>query len=127
MRKFLLILSITIFFLSLIFLRHHFSIFYFQNDINRISANIETQNIGDIYVCFDKNCDLMKYKNNVYSYELNQQNHLFYNNAPKSIEFILNKSKLNFSSISIFYNLDNLFYLSKDEIKKIKVLKYNNV
>lgn len=118
MRKILLALSIIVFFLSLFFLRHHFSIFYFQNDVGKISANIEADNSGDIYVCFDKNCGLMKYENKIYSYELNQQNPLFYNNSPELIEFIIG-NKADFSSISIFYNLNNLLYLSREDIKKM--------
>jgi len=123
LRKVVLILSILFFFLSLIFLRHHFSVYYFQNDIGRLALNIESQNVGDIYVCFDKNCDLMKFEKNIYSYELNQENPLFYNDSIENIEFILpsKKAKNNFESISFFYNLDEFFYLSNDDIKNAEI------
>lgn len=121
MRKFAVLIISVLFLLSLIFLRHHFSIFYFQNDIGQISANIESKNVGEIYICFDKNCDLMKFENDIYSYKLNQKNHLFYKGTIQNIELILpeNKAKDNFDSISIFYNLDKLFYLSKKDISKV--------
>lgn len=109
-------------------LKHYFSIFYFQNDTNKISANIESKNIGDIYVCFDKNCDLMKFQNNVYSYKLNQENPLFYNGAIQNIDFIFNseKAQKSFETISIFYNLDKILYLSKKDISQIKTQKNAN-
>ena len=44
------------------------SIFYFQNDIGKISLNIESKNVGDLFVCFDKTCDLMKFENDIYSF-----------------------------------------------------------
>ena len=44
-------------FISLIFLRHYMSIFYFQNDIGKISVNVEAQNFGDI----------MKFKRKIYN------------------------------------------------------------
>lgn len=119
MRKVVLILSILFFFLSLIFLRHHFSIFYFQNDIGRVAVNIESKNVGDIYICFDKNCDLMKYENKLYFYELNQKNPMFYNGAFNDIEFVLDNNYNDFSSISIFYNLNKIFHLSKKDMKKL--------
>ena len=74
MRKVILFLAIISFILSLIFLRHHFSVFYFQNDINKIAVNIEMPKNKEIYVCFNKNCDLMNFKNDIYSYKLNQEN-----------------------------------------------------
>ncbi|MBR5303321.1 MAG: glycosyltransferase family 39 protein [Candidatus Gastranaerophilales bacterium] len=127
MRKVVLILAGLFFLLSFIFFKHHFSVFYFQNDVGKISANIESKNIGDIYVCFDKNCDLMSFKNDIYSYKLNQENPLFYNNAAQNIEFIFSNSEAKnyFESISIFYNLNNLLYLSKKDISEIDFQKIN--
>ena len=84
----IIILSIIFFIVSFIFFRHHFSIFYFQNDVGKIAVNIESSDIGDINICFDKTCDKMEYLKGVYCYELNQQNPLFYNNAPKHLEII---------------------------------------
>ncbi|MBQ4647137.1 MAG: glycosyltransferase family 39 protein [Candidatus Gastranaerophilales bacterium] len=123
MRRIILFIAGIVFLLSLFFLRHHFSVYYFQNDIGRLALNIESQNVGDIYVCFDKNCDLMKFEKNIYSYELNQENPLFYNDSIENIEFILpsKKAKNNFESISFFYNLDEFFYLSNDDIKNAEI------
>lgn len=103
------------------FLRHYLSIFYFQNDAGKIAVNIESNNIGDVFICVDKNCDKMQYLKNAYSYELNQQNPLFYNGAIDDIEFIFNNNNNNIEAISIFYNLDKLFYLSKDDLKNIEI------
>ena len=127
MRKIFLILAGIFFVLSFVFLKHYFSVFYFQNDTGRLSINIEAKNIGDVFVCFDKNCDLMRFKNNVYSYKLNQENPLFYNGAVQNIEFILpnNEARKEFDSIVIFYNLDKFLYLTKKDIKKIESQKIN--
>ena len=94
MRKVILFLIIISFILSLIFLRHHFSVFYFQNDINKIAVNIEMPKNKEIYVCFNKNCDLMNFKNDIYSYKLNQENKLFYKGIVNEIEFLSDKKTL---------------------------------
>lgn len=94
MRKGLLILAGIFFLISFIFLKHYLSIFYFQNDLNKIVLNIETPQNGELYVCFNQNCDLAKYKNGIYSYKLNQQNPLFYYGKTSEIELIGNKNLL---------------------------------
>ena len=109
------------------FFKHYFSIFYFQNDANKLSINIESKNTGDINICFDKNCDLMQYQNGTYFYKLNQQNPLFYNSSTKHIEIITEKenTKNDFNTITIFYNLNDIFYASKNDIELIKSKEIN--
>lgn len=125
MRKIIPIIVGIFFLLSFIFLKHYLSIFYFQNDTGKITVNIESKNNEEIFICFDKNCDLMKFENSVHSYKLNQENPLFYNGAIQNIEFIFKnkKTQQSFESISIFYNLDKLIYLSKKDISKIEPQK----
>jgi len=98
LRKLLLGLSIFFFLISLIFLRHYFSIFYFQNDLNKITLNIELEKKDDIYACFNQNCDKFEHNSGIYSYKLNQQNPLFYSDVVDNIEIISSKntvSKIN--------------------------------
>ena len=87
------------------FLKHYFSVFYFQNDVNRIALNIETnKNIGQVYSCFDHDCDLMKYENGIYTYKLNQENPLFYKEI-SNIELVFESEKKfsNVKNISVLF------------------------
>lgn len=126
MRKLILVLSILFFLFSLIFLRHYFSIFYFQNDLNKIVFNIEIPKNDDIFACFNKNCDKMNYQNGVYFYKLNQQNPLFYKKAINNIELISSKKTLeNIKEIDLFVghnyekiNLENKNISKVDFINK---------
>ncbi len=120
--KFILFLAIIFFVFSFFIFKHHFSIFYFQNDIGKTAINIESKDVGEINICFDKNCDKMQFEKEVYTYELNQQNPMFYMNPAKTIEIVTPKkdSKKSFGSISIFYNLNDIFYVKQDDIKKIE-------
>ena len=74
--------------MCLFLFRHYLSVFYFQNDLNKIVVNIETPKKDDIHICFKGNCDKMNYENNVYFYKLNQQNSIFYLGAVDDIELI---------------------------------------
>ena len=112
MRKVILFLAIISFILSLIFLRHHFSVFYFQNDINKIAVNIEMPKNKEIYVCFNKNCDLMNFKNDIYSYKLNQENKLFYKGIVNEIEFLSDKKTL--------YDIKKIDLFLANDYKEIK-------
>ena len=105
MRKTLLILAGFFFLISLIFLRHYFSVFYFQNDINKITLNIELQEKDNIYACFNQNCDKMHYKNGVYFYKLNQENPVFYHDIVDNIEIISSKETISkIEKIDLFYS-----------------------
>ncbi len=124
-KKNLLIFSLILFLIVLFSLRHYLSIFYFQNDLNKISINVETKNninISDLYVCFNKNCDKMKFEKGIYTYKLNQTNPLFYKEEINSIELITKNQNIenNIKSISIFCEKD-LGYYSINETLKTKV------
>ncbi len=96
------------------FLKHYFSVFYFQNDVNRIALNIETnKNIGQVYSCFDHDCDLMKYENGIYTYKLNQENPLFYKEI-SNIEVVFESEKKfsNVKNISVFYGNKFSYFLN---------------
>lgn len=132
LRKIFLVLSIIFFFVSLIFLRHYFSVFYFQNDINKIAINIELEKKDDVYACFNQNCDKFEYKNGIYSYKLNQQNPLFYNNAFKEIDIISSKNIIfEIKKIDLFYAnkykeiSKNEFNISEIEFLNKKYSKLN--
>ena len=108
------------------------SIFYFQNDLNKIVLNIEMKKQDEIYACFHKNCDKMEYKNGLYSYKLNQQNPIFYLGSVDNIEFISSKETLNnIKEIDLFnghkylkINLKNLKFSEVDFLSK-KVYSFN--
>ncbi len=124
-KKNLLIFSLILFFFVLFFLRHHFSIFYFQNDLNKIAVNIETKNnnkLFDIYVCFNKNCDKMNFEKGIYTYKLNQINPLFYKGEIHDIEIVPKNQTLdnNIQSISIFCE-KNFGYYSINDTTKTKI------
>ena len=123
--KILLIISFLLFFLPLLFIRHHLSIFYFQNDINRIAVNIEADNLIEPYICFDSECDLLKYQNGIYSYKLNQENPLFYNDI-SNIELILNKNTdlKSIKNITIF-NGNKFEYIDSSKLN-FKEIDFNN-
>lgn len=99
--------------------RHYFNIFYFQNDINTIAANIETNYQKDIYICFNKNCDKMQLKNGVYSYKLNQQKPILYKDIVNNIE-IISDEIFEFNSISLF-KANKLYYFKPSDISQKKV------
>ena len=82
-KKIVILISLALFFLTLCFLKHYFSVFYFQNDLNRIALNVESDYVGDMFFCFNKTCQKAEFKNNVYTYELKQTNPLFYNQTVK--------------------------------------------
>ncbi len=93
------------------------SIFYFQNDLNKIVLNIEMPKQDDIYACFNKNCDKMSYKSGVYFYKLNQENPIFYNDKVGNIELVSSKNTLEkFSDIDLF--VGHKYY--KIKLKNIK-------
>ena len=127
-KKNILILIIASFFIVLFFLRHYFSIFYFQNDINKTAINIETSNKlnKDLYICFDKNCDKMSYENNIYTYKLNQQNPLFYKIEFKNIEIITNDENFLNETISVsVFSENNFSYILPDKLNKNNI-EFNN-
>ncbi len=109
MKKIILILSVIFLFVSMFFLRHYLSVFFFQNDRYRTAVNVETKDNKkeDIYICFNKNCDIMQFKNGIYSYKLNQENPLFYLDNSGETEIISdNKNFIN--------NIKNITVFSKD-------------
>ncbi len=117
-KNILLLVSILFLFLIMFFLKHYFSVFYFQNDINKIALNIETtKNIGQIYSCFDHDCDLMKYENGIYTYKLNQENPLFYKEI-SNIEVVLENEKNlpDIKNISAFYG-NKFSYFERASLK----------
>ncbi len=123
-KKITLIAALVLILPVMYFFRHYLSIFYFQNDINKIAINIEIKNNTykpDLYICFDKNCDIIPYKNGIYSYKLNQENPLFYKGAPKNIEIITKDNTLNqnIKAISVFCE-NNLSYISNKNLTKTK-------
>ena len=125
MKKILLIISFLLFLLPLLFIRHHLSIFYFQNDINRIAVNIEADNLKEPYICFDSECDLLKYQNGIYSYKLNQETPLFYNDI-SNIELILsnNTDLKSIKNITIF-NGNKFEYIDSSKLN-FKEIDFNN-
>ena len=125
-KNILLIISILFLFLSFFFLRHYFSVFYFQNDINKITINIETnKNLGEVYSCFDSDCDLMKFENNIYLYKLNQENPLFYKDI-SNVEVIFENEKntKEIKNISVFYGNKFNYFLNSSLIGKN--VEFNN-
>ena len=96
------------------------SVFYFQNDLNKIAINIETKKQDDIYACFKQNCDKMSYENGFYSYKLNQENPIFYQDSVNNIEFISSKETLNNIKEVDLFNGHN--YL-KIKLKNLKLKK----
>lgn len=118
MKKILLSLIFFALVSAMFIFRHYLSIFYFQNDVNKIVFNMETSVRDDFYICFNSNCDKLKPKNRGYFYKLNQENPMFYNGEINNIEVISSNKNLsdNIKSISIFQGKD-LIYYSKDEIK----------
>ncbi len=121
----LIIISIILFILVLFPLRHYVSIFYFQNDLNKISINVETKNnshISNLYVCFNQNCDKMNLEKGIYTYKLNQTNPLFYNGEIDDIELIFKDESLtkNIQSITVFCE-KNFGYYSINETIKSKI------
>ncbi len=112
--------------MSFFFLRHYFSVFYFQNDINKITINIETnKNLGEVYSCFDSDCDLMKFENNIYSYKLNQENPLFYKDI-SNVEVIFENEEntKEIKNISVFYGNKFNYFLNSSLIGKN--VEFNN-
>ena len=101
------------------------SIFYFQNDINRIAVNIEADDLNEPYICFDSECDMLKYQNGIYSYKLNQENPLFYNDI-SNIKLVLNKNTdlKSIKNITIF-NGNKLEYIDSSKLN-FKEIDFNN-
>ena len=138
MKKIIPILSFIFLFISMFFLRHYLSIFFFQNDRYKVAVNIETKKSdnNDIFICFNKNCDKMKYENNIFSYKLNQENPLFYYDNSGEVEIISdNKNFINsIKNISVFSG--NFYYLTEFKQEEttfqdkkaysVKVLELNN-
>ena len=113
-KKIFLSLIVSIFVLSFFVFKHFFSVFYFQNDLNRITLNIETSQKQEVLACFDNSCDNMTFKNDVYSYKLNQQNPLFYKNY-SNIELVFNKYP-KFNNITFFYGNKFQYFKQNDVI-----------
>ena len=122
-KKIFLILIFLSIFVSFFIFRHYFSIFYFQNDLNKIAINIEMETNEDMFVCFNKNCDKMTFKNGIYSYKLNQENPIFYNDITDNLEIITFKNK-NIKSINVFIAAD--FYYFKNNDLNFREIEFNN-
>ncbi len=103
--------------------RPFFSIFYFQNDNNKISVNIESKIQDDIYICFDDNCSKMQFKNGVYTYKLNQENELFYIKEVKNIALIFKKPNIKINALSVFTG-KKLNYIQNIDKLKIKQTQF---
>ena len=101
-KKIILTLSIILFFIVLFFVKHFISIFYFQNDLNKIAINFEEEKIENTYICFNQNCDEFNFLNGIYSYKLNQQNPIFYNGSVENIEILTKNKNLTNKDVSIF-------------------------
>ena len=101
----------------LFFLRHYLNSFYFQNDVNKISFNLESSYKGEGFICFEGKCDVLNYENGVYFYKLNSTKPIFYNGEINSFE-ILSKDE------TLFQNAKSLgIFLGNNFIKK-EVLLY---
>ena len=123
-KKIFLSLIVSIFVLSFFVFKHFFSVFYFQNDLNRLSFNIETSQKQEVLACFDNNCDNMTFKNDVYSYKLNQQNPLFYKNY-SNIELVFNKYP-KFNNIT-FFDGNKFKYFKQNDVIINKIDFNDNV
>jgi len=77
----------------------------------------------DMFVCFNKNCDKMTFKNGIYSYKLNQENPIFYNDITDNLEIITFKNK-NIKSINVFIAAD--FYYFKNNDLNFREIEFNN-
>ena len=115
MKNKILIFIALLFLLSLFVFRHHFSIFYFQNDLYQTILNVETKkDVGEIFACVNQNCKKLKNEKNIYSFRLNQQNPLFYEGETKSLEIALKDSEIEqIKTISLFEGF-NLKYFDSE-------------
>jgi len=102
--------------------RHIFGIFYFQNDLHKIAINIEMpKEDDDICICFNNECDIMEFNNGIYSYKLNGDNRLFYEDVVDNIE-IISKKPLKYDSISLFVSKDFKYFKSLEQ----KEIEFNS-
>lgn len=113
---------IVSFLFVLFFLRHYLNSFYFQNDVNKISFNLESSYKGEGFICFEGKCDVLNYENGVYFYKLNSTKPIFYNGEINSFE-ILSKDE------TLFQNAKSLgIFLGNNFIKKDKdTLHFNKI
>ena len=119
-KKILFIFILLSLFTSMYIFRHYISLYYFQNDVNKIAINIElNQNADDILVCFNKSCDKMDYNKGLYSYNLNANKPILHEDIIKNIE-IISKQKLEFSSISLFVS-SKFYYFTPLDVTESKV------